>query len=62
MSSASQGMAGLSEALEERPDLSSLDLGSRLDVDGGEVLRMLRAVSAIPVIVATARDAEAGRS
>jgi DNA-binding response OmpR family regulator len=56
-SSASAGMAGLRAALDDRPDLVVLDLGLP-DVDGGEVLRMLRAVSAVPVIVATARDDE----
>ena len=35
-----------------------LDLGLP-DLDGGELLRMLRAVSKVPVIVATARDGDA---
>jgi DNA-binding response OmpR family regulator len=39
-------------------DAIVLDLGLP-DLDGKELLRMLRAVSAIPVIVATARDDEA---
>src|SRR4051794_4597586 len=56
-SSAPAGMPGLRAALDDRPDLVILDLGLP-DVDGGEVLRMLRAVSAVPVIVATARDDE----
>ena len=51
-------MDGLQTALAERPDLVVLDLGLP-DLDGKELLRMLRAVSAIPVIVATARDDEA---
>ena len=51
------GMAGLSAAVDERPDVVVLDLGLP-DVDGGEILRMLRAVSDVPVIVATARDEE----
>ena len=55
--SASAGLAGLQQALEERPDIVLLDLGLP-DVDGVEVLRMLRAVSAVPVVVVTARDAE----
>jgi DNA-binding response OmpR family regulator len=55
--SAGTGMDGLSMALASRPDLVVLDLGLP-DVDGAEVLRMLRAVSRVPVIVATARDTE----
>ena len=51
-------MDGLQTALAERPDLVVLDLGLP-DLDGKELLRMLRAVSAVPVIVATARDDEA---
>jgi DNA-binding response OmpR family regulator len=50
-------MDGLRTALAERPDLVVLDLGLP-DLDGRELLRMLRAVSAMPVIVATARDDE----
>jgi DNA-binding response OmpR family regulator len=38
-------------------DLVILDLGLP-DLDGGEALRMLRALSDVPVIVATARDDE----
>ncbi|MDH2429591.1 response regulator transcription factor [Sphaerisporangium sp. TRM90804] len=57
MSSAGTGMAGLRMAVDERPDLVILDLGLP-DVDGYEVIRMLRAVSAVPLIVATARDDE----
>lgn len=51
------GMAGLTAAVDARPDVVVLDLGLP-DVDGGEILRMLRAVSDVPVIVATARDEE----
>jgi two-component system, OmpR family, KDP operon response regulator KdpE len=50
-------MDGLQTALAEHPDLIVLDLGLP-DLDGRELLRMLRAVSTIPVIVATARDEE----
>jgi DNA-binding response OmpR family regulator len=55
--SAPNGLAGLDAAVRERPDLLVVDLGLP-DVDGQELLRMLRAVSAIPVIVATAREDE----
>ncbi|MGK5112166.1 MULTISPECIES: response regulator transcription factor [unclassified Geodermatophilus] len=55
VSSAGTALAGLQQAVEDRPDLVVLDLGLP-DLDGSEMLRMLRAVSAVPVIVATARD------
>jgi DNA-binding response OmpR family regulator len=55
VSSAATGMQGLSMAVENRPDLVILDLGLP-DVDGTQVLSMLRAVSDVPVIVASARD------
>ncbi|WP_046471461.1 response regulator transcription factor [Allosalinactinospora lopnorensis] len=55
--SAPGAMAGLHSAVENAPDLIVLDLGLP-DLDGTEMLRMLRAVSDVPVIVATARDDE----
>ena len=55
VASASTGMAGLTMAVETKPDLVILDLGLP-DVDGTQVLSMLRAVSQVPVIVASARD------
>jgi two-component system KDP operon response regulator KdpE len=55
VTSAGTAMAGLRIAVDDRPDLVVLDLGLP-DLDGAELLRMLRAVSAVPVIVATARD------
>ena len=58
MAAAPTAMDGLQTAVDEPPDLVVLDLGLP-DLDGREVLRMLRAVSAVPVIVATARDDEA---
>ncbi|CCH19500.1 response regulator transcription factor [Micromonospora lupini] len=58
VAAASTAMGGLRDALEDRPDLVVLDLGLP-DLDGRELLRMLRAVSSVPVIVATARDDEA---
>jgi DNA-binding response OmpR family regulator len=57
VATAPDGMSGLNQAVKERPDIVVLDLGLP-DVDGAEVLRMLRAVSSVPVIVATARDDE----
>ncbi|WP_327392587.1 MULTISPECIES: response regulator transcription factor [unclassified Streptomyces] len=57
VATAATGMAGLDAAVTHRPDLIVLDLGLP-DVDGGQVLRMLRSVSDVPVIVATARDEE----
>jgi two-component system, OmpR family, KDP operon response regulator KdpE len=55
--SASTGMAGLQDIIDDPPDVVVLDLGLP-DIDGRELLRMLRAVSSVPVIVATARDDE----
>jgi DNA-binding response OmpR family regulator len=52
------GLPALSAAVEQRPDVVVLDLGLP-DVDGTDILSMLRAVSDMPVIVATARDDEA---
>ena len=52
------GADGLRDALEWKPDVVVLDLGLP-DIDGAELLTMLRAVSQIPVVVATARDDEA---
>jgi len=55
VASAPDAMTGLREAVDTSPDLVVLDLGLP-DLDGTELLRMLRAVSQVPVIVATARD------
>jgi two-component system KDP operon response regulator KdpE len=55
VTTATTGMGGLQLAVDNRPDLVVLDLGLP-DVDGCTVLSMLRAVSDVPVIVATARD------
>ena len=54
---AASGLGALAEIVEKRPDVVVLDLGLP-DIDGLELLRMLRAVSTVPVIVATARDDE----
>jgi two-component system KDP operon response regulator KdpE len=58
VSSAATAMDGLQQVIDNAFDLVVLDLGLP-DVDGREVLRMLRSVSRIPIIVATARDDEA---
>lgn len=57
VASSPNAMMGLQDALSTGPDLVILDLGLP-DLDGVELLRMLRAVSRVPVIVATARDDE----
>jgi two-component system, OmpR family, KDP operon response regulator KdpE len=54
---AGTGLAGLESALSHAPDVIVLDLGLP-DIDGGELLKMIRAVTSVPVIVATARDDE----
>lgn len=48
-------MAGLQSTIDNDPDVVVLDLGLP-DVDGSDVLRMIRGVSQVPVIIATARD------
>jgi DNA-binding response OmpR family regulator len=58
VSSAMTAMSGLQQVVDGSFDLVVLDLGLP-DVDGADALRMLRAVSKVPVIVATARDDEA---
>ncbi len=52
------GLTGLQAVIDERPDVVLLDLGLP-DVDGLQVLTMLRAVSDVPVIVVTAREDDA---
>ena len=58
VSTTTTGMAALTAAVAQKPDVVLLDLGLP-DLDGSDVLSMLRAVSDVPVIVATARDDEA---
>jgi len=49
------GLEGLSLIVDSKPDAVLLDLGLP-DIDGLDLLRMIRAVSTVPVIVITARD------
>jgi DNA-binding response OmpR family regulator len=51
------GLIGLREAVDDPSDVVVLDLGLP-DIEGRQLLIMLRAVSQVPVIVATARDDE----
>ena len=55
---ASAGLPAIAEILEVSPDVVVLDLGLP-DIDGSDLLRMIRGVSQVPVIIATARDDEA---
>ena len=55
--SAATGLDGLQSMLTGDPEAVVLDLGLP-DVDGERLLGMIRAVSQVPVIVATARDDE----
>jgi DNA-binding response OmpR family regulator len=57
VAAAHTAMTGLQLAVSEHPDVVVLDLGLP-DLDGREVLRMIRAVSKVPIIVATSRGAE----
>jgi DNA-binding response OmpR family regulator len=50
-----RGADALSVVADWKPDVVVLDLGLP-DLDGADVLRMVRSVSTVPVIVATARD------
>src|SRR5215470_457136 len=58
VSSTPTAIEALQLVVDSPPDLVILDLGLP-DLDGYEVLRMIRAISKVPVLVATARDDEA---
>lgn len=49
------GLPALELVVKEKPDIVLLDLGLP-DVDGLQVLSMIRAVSEVPVVVVTAQD------
>ncbi len=55
--SAALAMEGLELSVKGSPDLVVMDLGLP-DLDGTELLRMIRAVSDVPIIVITARGAD----
>ncbi len=55
--SAAAAMEGLQIVVSQKPDVVVLDLGLP-DLDGVELLRMIRAISKVPVIVATAREGD----
>jgi DNA-binding response OmpR family regulator len=55
--SAADGFGGLREVTQVRFDAVVLDLGLP-DLDGRDALRMIRGISQVPVLVATARDDE----
>ncbi|MFF8841602.1 response regulator transcription factor [Streptomyces sp. NPDC015127] len=52
---AHQGFEALRDITQAPPDIVVLDLGLP-DLDGLDVLRMIRGISRVPVLVATARD------
>jgi DNA-binding response OmpR family regulator len=55
--SADTALAGLELIVQLRPDLAIMDLGLP-DLDGADLLRMIRSVSQVPVMVITARGAD----
>ncbi|WP_330294280.1 response regulator transcription factor [Streptomyces sp. NBC_00503] len=56
--SAADGFGALREVTQSPVDAVVLDLGLP-DLDGTDALRMIRGISSVPVLVATARDDEA---
>jgi len=60
VASAATGQAALAEVEQMPPDLIVLDLGLP-DLEGGEVCRRIRATSQVPIIVLSARGADADK-
>jgi DNA-binding response OmpR family regulator len=57
VTAAACGLPALQSIVDDAPDVVVLDLGLP-DIDGGDLLKMLRAVSNVPLIIGTARDNE----
>jgi DNA-binding response OmpR family regulator len=55
VSGASTALDGLQQIVQDSPDVVVLDMGLP-DLDGGELLKMIRAITDVPVVVATARS------
>jgi two-component system KDP operon response regulator KdpE len=57
---AETGQRGVTEAATHKPDLVMVDLGLP-DLDGVEVVKRIRAWSALPILILSARSAEADK-
>jgi two-component system KDP operon response regulator KdpE len=57
---AADGQEGLSLLRHEKPDVLVVDLGLP-DIDGLELIRMIRAESPVPIVVLSSRDDEKGK-
>ena len=55
---AGTALDGIREVTHHQPEVIVLDLGLP-DLDGGQALKMIRTITATPVLIATARDEEA---